>query len=496
MSAQALLPWMLIVPLSWATVMLLLAQQRDVITRVMNSVGALLLVALSTALYAAVAQDGLATHALGGWSAPLGIALRADGLAATLVLLTAIVSSACGLYAMTSERTARANGQTAPSYFWPLFWLLITALNGIWLAGDLFNLYVGLELLGLSAVGLVALSGSEASLSSALRYLMAALLGSLAYLLGVALMYAAYGTLALPELAELITREPMTQLAIALMTVGLCLKTALFPLHGWLPPAHGVALTPVSAMLSALVVKSSFYILFRLWFDVASDVVTPLAAQGLGALGAGAVLWGGWQALRESSLKMLVAHSTVAQLGYLFIFFPLAVGTSASAAALATQGMLLHVVAHALAKSAMFLASGTLIASIGSGRVADLAGVSRHMPMSLFAFGLAGVSLMGLPPSGGFNAKWLLLQSALISGQWFWLLVLLAGGLLTAGYVFRVFRESFLESPEHSGQFTNTPRAYDLFALTLAALAVALGLASRAPLRFMTSGLSVMGGGQ
>lgn len=484
------------VPLSWATLMVWLAQQRDAITRVVNVVGALVLVGLSIALYAGVAQEGLAVHALGGWSAPLGIALRADGLAATLVVLTAVVSSACGLYAMTSERAARTNGKSAPRYFWPLFWLLITALNGIWLAGDLFNLYVGLELLGLSAVGLVALGGSEASLSSALRYLMAALLGSLAYLLGVALMYAAYGTLALPELAELITREPMTQLAIALMTVGLCLKTALFPLHGWLPPAHGVALTPVSAMLSALVVKGSFYILFRLWFEVAPDVVTPLAAQGLGILGAGAVLWGGWQALRESSLKMLVAHSTVAQLGYLFIFFPLAVGTGATAAALATQGMLLHVVAHALAKSAMFLASGTLIASVGRGGVADLAGVGRHMPMSLFAFGLAGVSLMGLPPSGGFNAKWLLLQSALASGQWFWLLVLLSGGLLTAGYVFRVFRESFLESPDDAGQFTKTPRAYDLFALTLAAMSVALGLASRAPLRFMTNGLAVMAGVQ
>ncbi len=489
-----LLPWMLVVPLVWATVAVLLEGRSSALTRAVHAVGALLHVALGVALYIAIATGGPATHALGGWSAPLGIGLRADGLAATLVLLTSVITAACGAYFMVGERRAQFDGTSSTRYFWPLFWLLATALNGIWLAGDLFNLYVGLELLGLSAVGLVALGGSEASLSSALRYLMAALLGSLAYLLGVALIYAAYGTLALPALAELITREPMTQLALALMTVGLCLKTALFPLHGWLPPAHGVALTPVSALMSALVVKGSFYILFRLWFDVASVAVTPLAAQGLGALGAGAVLWGGWQALREPSLKMLVAHSTVAQLGYLFLLFPLAVGTATSAAALATQGVLLHLVAHAFAKSAMFLASGTLIASVGRGGVADLAGVGRYMPMSLFAFALAGVSLMGLPPSGGFNAKWLLLQSALASGQWVWLLVLLSGGLLTAGYVFRVLRESFLDGP--AAQFTATPRAYDWIALSLAVVAIVLGLASRAPLAMMTNGLPVMGGVQ
>ncbi len=496
MNGSALLPWMLVVPLSWATGTVLLAHRRHAYTHAFNTVGSLLLVALAATLYWVTREHGPTTHALGGWSAPLGIGLRADGLAVTLVLLTAIVSGACGWYARTSERTERQGKGTSQRYFWPLFWLLITALNGIWLADDLFNLYVGLELLGLSAVGLVALGDGEASLSAALRYLMAALLGSLAYLLGVALVYASYGTLALPELAGLLSREPITQLALALMTVGLCLKTALFPLHGWLPPAHGVALTPVSAMLSALVVKGSFYILFRLWSDVAESVVTPLAAQALGALGAGAVLWGGWQALRESSLKMLVAHSTVAQLGYLFLFFPLAVGTGASAAALATQGMLLHLVAHALAKSAMFLASGTLIASVGRGGVSDLAGVGRHMPMSLFAFGLAGVSLMGLPPSGGFNAKWLLLQSALAGGQWLWLIVLLSGGLLTAGYVFRVFRESFRDPDPGGGRFTTTPRAYDWVALALATLSIALGFASRSPLAFMTNGLAVMVRGQ
>ncbi len=484
---------MLVVPLTWATVAVLLEGRPPVLTRVVHAAGALLQLVLGGALYFAVRTDGPVTHALGGWSAPLGIGLRADGLAVTLVLLSAVITAACGTYAMASERVARARDTPPPRYFWPLFWLLATALNGIWLAGDLFNLYVGLELLGLSAVGLVALGGSNDALSSAIRYLMAALLGSLAYLLGVALVYAAYGTLALPELAELITREPMTQLAIALMTLGLCLKTALFPLHGWLPPAHGVALTPVSALLSALVVKGSFYILFRLWFDVAPVAVTPLAAQGLGVLGAGAVLWGGWQALREKSLKMLVAHSTVAQLGYLFLVFPLAVGTGTLAAALATQGMLTHLIAHALAKSAMFLASGTLIAAVGRGGVSDLAGVSRHMPMSLFAFGLAGVSLMGLPPSGGFNAKWLLLQSALESGQWFWLLVLVSGGLLTAGYTFRVFRESFLE--ESDGEFTPTPRVYEVVALTLAGLAIAFGLGSQLPLAFMTEGLAVVQGG-
>ncbi|PKO50747.1 MAG: hydrogenase 4 subunit B, partial [Betaproteobacteria bacterium HGW-Betaproteobacteria-21] len=250
---------------------------------------------------------------------------------------------------------------------------------------------------------------------------------------------------------------------------------------------HGGALAPVSALLSALVVKASLYILIRLWLALDPDVATAAAANLLGALGAGAVLWGGWMAWRQTKLKYLVAYSTVAQIGYLFLFFPLVTGTSTIAGGLAWDGTLLMLISHALAKAGMFLAAGNLVLAMGSPLIADLSGISRFRPLSLFSFGLAGVSLMGLPPSGGFTAKWLLLQSALHSGQWWWVLVLIAGGLLSAAYVFKVLRHSFVEGPKRD-HFNSPPMAMELAALALAAASMGVGLGAQSPLTWMRIG--------
>lgn len=482
--SSALVPLVIVVPLAWAVLCLLRPRHRPTLLLLP---GLALWVIACGMLWQHTATNGLALHLLGGWTEPLGLSLRADGLASTMCLLTSVIASACGAYRLL---TPPGDTPSEPQrWFWPLFFMLGAALNVIWLAGDLFNMYVGLELLGLASVGLVAISGREQALSAALRYLLAALLGSLAYLLGVALLYAAYGTLALATLAGVIQADNITFVALALITMGLCLKTALFPLHGWLPPAHGVALTPVSAMLSALVIKASFVMLLRIWIGLGADVITPAFAQGIGVLGAGAILWGGWQALHHAELKSLVAHSTVAQIGYLFVALPLLM--SGAAPGLAWDGLMLQITSHAFAKSAMFLASGTLIAAVSSGRVESLHGVTRHMPLALFAFGLAGVSLMGLPPSGGFSAKWMLLQSALAGGEWHWVAVLLGGGLLTAGYVFRVFCASFVADADH--KFDKTPLGWDVIALMLAGASILLGLASTPMLSVMRIGAPLAG---
>jgi formate hydrogenlyase subunit 3/multisubunit Na+/H+ antiporter MnhD subunit len=472
-TASVWIPLAVVVPLAWA---LLTAAWTPARGAWLVRTGLLVWCAQSAALWWHVRTQGATAYALGGWSEPLGIGLVADGLGATFVLLTAVLTTAVTLYQLAArEPVARL--------FWPLLFLLGAALDTVWLAADLFNMYVGLELLGLSAVGLVALAGTPIALEAALRYLLAALLGSLAYLLGVALLYAETGVLALAALQPGLSSTGTTITALALITAGLLLKSALVPLHGWLPPAHAAAQPPVSALLSALVVKASFVILLRL-------LGAPVATA-LGVLGAAAIGWGGWQALRARELKALVAHSTVAQLGYLFIAVPLLATASELSRAAAWDGLMLQLVAHALAKSAMFLASGTLIVAVGSYRVDALAGVSRHLPLSLFAFGLAAVSLMGLPPSGGFSAKWLLLQAAITSRQWGWLVPLLGGGLLTAGYVFRVFRASFLEgSDDH---ITATPAAWDVIALALAVAAIVLGLAAVEPLAVLRVGATAPG---
>jgi formate hydrogenlyase subunit 3/multisubunit Na+/H+ antiporter MnhD subunit len=406
--------------------------------------GRMMTVLLPAGLFIAVAIASLVWEAkaplayfVGGWAPPLGIALRADGLSAVMVVVTALIVGAISLFAGETFRVPEGEAETRrPLVFWTLLMGVWAALNAVWFGADLFALYVALELLTFGAVPLVCLDGSAATLQAALRYLLFALVGSALYLLGVALFYGAYGTLDIGLLAARVRPEPVVFVAAALMIAGLAAKTALFPLHLWLPPAHAGAPAAASALLSALVVKGSFFLIVRIWFDVMPGLPSMAAAQILGALGAAAIVVGSVVALRQARLKLMIAYSTVAQIGYLFFLFPLATGQAWNG--IAWTGGMLQLVAHAFAKAAMFLAAGLIGEAMGHDRISDLSGIGRAMPKTVFAFGLAGMSLMGLPPSGGFVAKAMLLTAAVGEGQWWWAVVILAGGLLAAGYVFRV----------------------------------------------------------
>jgi formate hydrogenlyase subunit 3/multisubunit Na+/H+ antiporter MnhD subunit len=414
-------------------------------------------------------------YRLGAWSPPLGVALRADGVAAAMLVTTAVVIGAAALFARADFGTPRGERETRKAFsFWIFLMALWAALNAAFLGADLFHLFVALELLTFAAVPLVSLDGSAKTLQAALRYLLFALLGSVLYLLGVGLLYGGYGTLDIALLSSRVRPEPLVWVAAALMTAGLLAKTALFPLHLWLPPAHAGAPAAASAVLSALVVKGSFFLIFRIWFDVLPALRAPAAMQVLAALGAAAILFGSVLALRQARLKLLVAYSTVAQVGYLFLMFPL-VGATAIGSSAFTGGVL-QAVSHALAKAAMFLAAGLVAKALGHDRIADFRGVGRALPMSLFGFALGGLSLMGLPPSGGFVAKWLLLRASIESGQWWWALVIVGGGMFTGGYVFHVVARALAASGETPALRCAIPRHQEVLVLGLALLSVAIGL--------------------
>jgi len=442
-------------------------------------------VALAAAVIAVVAlvvltrevlASGVQIHHVGGWRAPLGIDLRADGLAVLMLVIAALIASAVTLYSppyFLAEHDAEAAHRER--YFWPLFLFLWTALNALFLTADIFNLYVTLELLGFAAVSLVALAGKREALSAAMRYLFVSLSASLFYLLGVALVYGQCAAVDLTSLAAKAQPGPTLWVALALMTCGLIAKTALFPLHFWLPAAHANAPAPVSALLSALVVKGPFYILLRLWCDAFPARMTPAVGQALGVLGAAAILWGSVNALFQPRLKLLVAYSTVAQVGYLFLLFPLT--ASREGGFRAWSGGLLFLAGHACAKTAMFLTAGNILQAAGHDRIRDLDGITHVLPLSAFAFGLAGLSLVGLPPSSGFAGKWLLLSASLSAGQWWWTGVILAGSLLAAGYIGRVLTHAFTKVTQPAPP-NPVPPVMEWTALGMALLAVGLGFAA------------------
>ena len=412
-----------------------------------------------------VINSGVQRYELGAWNAPLGIELYVDGLSLSMLLVTAIVGFAISIYASAYFRDDKTN------FFWPLWLFLWSALNALFVSSDIFNLFVTLEIIGLSAVALVALLGGVDAITAAMRYLLVSLLGSMLYLMGVALLYHSYGTVDMALLSLRTEMIPSMCLIMGLMTAGLLLKTALFPLHFWLPSAHSSAPAPVSALLSALVVKASFYILWRLWI-----VVFPLneyarADLGVifGILGALAVVWGGVKALQQTRLKLLIAYSTVMQIGYLFLAFPLA-------SVMGWKATLYFIMTHAVAKTAMFMVAGNILIHKGHDRIADLYSTVQNLPLTIVAFSLSGISLMGLPPSGGFVAKWLLLEAAVVSGQWWWGIVLLVGGLLTGAYVFKVLGYAFIQEDSN-----NAPRPIGIskrmewMALCMALFAIVLG---------------------
>ncbi|MGF1451248.1 MAG: complex I subunit 5 family protein [Opitutales bacterium] len=443
------------------------------------------LICLMPAL-AGIVTEGPLRIAVGGWGAPLGIDLAVDGLSATMLLLTGVIGFLVSLYArhyLNGYETGKKG--RARDLFWPIWLMLWGSLNALFLSADLFNLYVVLELIGLGAVGLVVLTGNKEVLSAGLRYLIVAMAGSLCYLMGVALLYGAYGTLDVYAIGAQLENGDLERGALILMTLGLLMKSAVFPMHFWLPPAHSSATAPVSALLSALVVKGSYYILLRLWFEVFPAAISPGFGGALGVLGALAILWGSLQALRQRRLKMLVAHSTVAQLGYLMFLFPLTAAVASEPGANgelspwvleASKGTVYHILAHALAKTAVFLVAGNLMLALnGSDRMEQLRGISERMPFAIVTLGLASVSLIGLPPSGGFVAKWLLLHAVIGLGQWWWAPVLLGGGLLSAGYLFRIFRRALLTDIE-APPLRPVPFALQLFAFIPALLSLLIGI--------------------
>ena len=395
--------------------------------------------ALALGIAAAWLREGQTLiYLLGGWAPPLGIALRADGPAVAMLLAVAGVVCGIGIYARADFGTPPGVKESRAAFsYWLLLMAVWGALNLVFVSGDLFTLYVALELLTFAGVPLVCLAGSGETLRAALRYMLFALCGSVLYLLGAVLLYGGYGTLDIPLLADAVQPEPIAWTALALMTAGLLAKTALFPLHIWLPPAHGGAPAAASAILSALVIKGSWFLVLRLWLDVMPGVATLPSAQLLAGMGAAAIVVGSVVALRQQRLKLLVAYSTVAQIGYLFLLFPLAFDAAGDMVLreAAQAAGLLQAIAHATAKAAMFMAAGLVYAALGHDRIDDLAGAARALPVAVLAFLAGGVALMGVLPSGAYLAKKLLLASADASGQWWWTLVLQGGAAFTAAYV-------------------------------------------------------------
>jgi formate hydrogenlyase subunit 3/multisubunit Na+/H+ antiporter MnhD subunit len=430
-------------------------------------------------------QNGARDVAIGGWVAPLGIVFVADGLAVLMLLMTSGVGIAVALQAISwgvwpSSRISE-KAVSLRSGFWPLWLATLGAMNALFLSGDLFNIYVAFEILGLTAVGLTALTGTPSALRAAFDYLSSGLAGSLLLLLGVALAYGAIGRVdleAVPMLAETVAGR----IALALVIAGLAVKAALFPLHFWMPAAHSSAAPVASALLSALVVKGALYVILRISIEGGAGMDALRFA--IAVMGAGAMLWGAWGALRATRLKLLVAQSTVAQIGLI----ALAIGVAGDN--LQQNGLwkatALLMLSHALAKAAMFIAVGRIAEDLGHDRISGLNRKELRPGAAEFAFAIASVSLIGLPPTAGFIGKWILIDGLIARDAWIWVALILIGTALSAAYLARVVSRCLRGGPHVAANAQHPAlRIGDVTALGLATSALVLGLASALPLSLL-----------
>ncbi|WP_249976357.1 proton-conducting transporter membrane subunit [Vreelandella olivaria] len=399
---------------------------------------------------------------LGGWALPIGIHWRLTPTALALISLTTVVATAASL-AACSERAKQRE-------YWALWWLMWAALNTLWLTRDVFNVYVALELLTLSAAGLVALSPKDPYGFSALRYLLVALIASILYLLGVGLMYGTHATLDIDLLSERASSDALHASAALCMTLGLMMKTALVPLHSWLPQAHSRATPPVSAMLSAVVVAVALYWLWQLW----QGPFLGLSMQPLFAfLGGLSLLWGGFNALQQTQLKRLIAYSTISQMGYVLLV--LSLSPEFSAYPLAQQGATTLLVAHGLAKAGLFLTAGYLVVYHQGDQLHRFTGSAFQFPWLWVGFALSAASLVGLPPSGGFVGKWWLFIGLWEQQRWLSAIAFLLGTLLTAAYLARVLAIA-LRPAVSSQAKVSSPTLLALTPLLLGSLAWGIGI--------------------
>ncbi|MCE9684053.1 proton-conducting transporter transmembrane domain-containing protein [Halomonas alkalisoli] len=439
MSAWAL-PLSVVVPLCLAIVAFLegLSPRRQVLLGVPA-----ILVSLGVASLHLLEHSALVL-ALGDWPAPLGIVWQLDAPGALMLGMTAIVAAAGSVALLADDETARDR------HLWPLWWLLWGGLNALLLSQDLFNLYITLELVTLAGVGLVARSPQDPEGSAALRYLLASLLASLLFLLGVALLYGQTARLDMALLGATLTDNATSRLAAIALSLGLMIKAAMVPLHTWLPSAHARAQAPVSAMLSAVVVAATLFVLWRLWLGPLAALQSALG-NWLAIVGTAALVWGGIQATLQSRLKLLIAWSTLSQSGYALLLLGLA-GTASwpgagSGGSTATEGALQILLAHGLAKAAMFIAAGAIVATYGHDRLSRLGGSAARLPLAWLAIALAGLSLLGAPPTGGFVGKWWLLSAAFAEGNGLIAAVVLLGTLITAASLWRLLDLALCPAP-------------------------------------------------
>jgi len=471
------LPAFVIVPLATAFVLPFLGSFGRVgksLSTVLSNLATLTLLILSVLL---VGKSGV--YKVGSWSIPLGINLVLDGLSCLLLLTIGTVSAAAMLFAVRyMER------YTAKPKFLCLFLLMVAGMNGVVLSGDIFNLFVFLEIASIASYALVGFGCEHEELEASFKYMVLGSIGSLFVLFGVGLVYGNTGTLNMAYIGQAIKAgglKPGLGFALCLFIVGFGLKAALVPFHAWLPDAHPSAPAPISAMLSGVLIKAlGVYALCRVVFNIFGISVS--LGWLLVVLGILSMVTGAFLAIGQWDLKRLMAYSSISQIGYVVLGVGMggliiARGGRAAWASLAILGGLLHLVNHAVYKSLLFLTSGSVEVTTQTRDMRQMGGLARTMPLTRAAAGVGSLAIVGVPPFSGFWSKLILVIAAVQSGLYWIGAVIVFVSLCTLIMYLKVHRYVFLgEPPEDLKDKKENKGSMVIAMVFLACLCLLMGL--------------------
>lgn len=391
-----------------------------------------------------VINGGVIHYHMGGYEMPLGIEFVIDTVNALILVLIGLIGFLTMLF---SDHFSIGDDLLKKSGANTVLVLLVVGLLGMTSTGDVFNLYVFLEITSLSAYCLIALGGDR-GVVSAYRYMLVGTIAATFYLLGVAVLYANTGTLNMADMAVLLDggdKDPAMLIAIALLIAAFGIKMALFPFHGWQPSAYTYAQSGARPLISGVMGKIPAYAMFRYLYCVYGtdfSYMKPILLL-VGIMSVFSMLYGSIRAIAQTDIRKILAYSSVAQIGYISLGF--AIGTP-----IALAGAFLHMLGHAFMKGGLFFCTGAIKYKYGTVDINDFGRIYKKMPLTAGLLVVAALSMIGIPPTAGFFSKWYLAVGAAGQQDWIYLAVLVISSLLNAVYFFRLIEKVFIEQPREA----------------------------------------------